>query len=656
MKTVLLFLFLLGHAITDAQDFAFGTMSDRDRLLAKDSLDNFSNAIVLNEYGNARMYFDDLKGRMGIHYLYHVRIKILNKEGLSHANIVIPEYQGDNGDYEMVKVNKASSFNWDNGSYKESVVTEKNIYRENYSKYVTLVKFTFPELHDGTIVEYTYEKETPRIFNFQTWEFQDDIPKARSEFEAIIPANYNYNVVLRGYLRLTDRREKVINEDVSIAGWRVNSSDMTYIMENIPAFVEEDYMTAASNFKSAIYYELSDVLMQDGSTRKFTQTWRDVETTLWNDPSFGKQLRKGTYEDIVPQVTTGLPGNLTKAKAIYRYIQKQLKWNGRLGMFTETTIDDALKRHSGNVADINISLVNALNVAKIPTDVFILSTRQNGVPNKLYPILSDFNYIVARATIDGNVYLLDATDPELGFGMLPMRCLNDSGRVLPYKKASYWEAVALPQKEKHSYLLTAKLQTDGRLAGKIEVHSSEYDAYSRRLTIKNFTTLDDFVEKSLMPSLGKIKIKDYTINGLDTLDNDVEETYDFELKLYDGTDFSKLNFNPFMLDKISKNPFNLNERNYPIDLGMQKESLTRIDIEIPGDWSIESKPRDLRMVLPNRDAAFSNKSVLEGGHLMCEYSLQFNKILFTPDDYLNLKELFSRIIQLEKTDIIFKKQ
>ncbi|PZP45508.1 MAG: DUF3857 domain-containing protein, partial [Pseudopedobacter saltans] len=513
------------------------------------------------------------------------------------------------------------------------------------------------DIHDNTIIEYTYEKTSPRVFNFQNWDFQDDIPKIRSEFEAIIPANYSYNVILRGYYKLTNTKSKLLNEDVNIHGWKLNSSDMTYIMENIPAFIEEDYMTAASNFKSAIYYELSDVMQPSGAIIKYTKSWKDVEHTLWDDRNFGKQLRENTYKNIIPTIIAGKQDNLSKAKAIYQYIQKQIKWNKRLGIFSESTIDDALKKHSGNVADVNISLINALNEAKIQSEAFILSTRQNGVPNKLNPVLSDFNYIIAKATIDGNSYLLDATDPNLGFGIIPMRCLNDSGRVMPYKKDSYWDAIAPSMRADKTLTMNAKLEPDGRLIGKIQIKSLEYEAYKRRTLIKEYSNLDDFVDKHLIPSFGKFKVKDYTITGVDSSDEDIVEEYNFELKLFEGLSYSKLSFNPFLLDKITKNPFNLNDRNYPIDLGIKSTSSSKINIEVPSDFEIVSNPTNIHLVLPNKEAVFINSDKLDSNHhLNAEYIVQFNNTKFSPSDYSLLKEFFSRIIQLEKTDIVFKRK
>ena len=55
--------------------------------------------------------------------------------------------------------------------------------------------------------------------------------------------------------------------------------------------------------------------------------------------------------------------------------------------------------------------------------------------------------------------MLDATDPLLPFGMLPLTCLNDKGRVFSLDKPSYWMDLNLPQRESSTY--TRGLSTGG---------------------------------------------------------------------------------------------------------------------------------------------------------------------------------------------------
>src|SRR3546814_5231157 len=96
----------------------------------------------------------------------------------------------------------------------------------------------------------------------------------------------------------------------------------------------------------------------------------------------------------------------------------------------------ALERRSGNICDINLALIAGLSAAGLDGEAVILSTRDNGVVNDLHPVLSDFNYVVAKVNIGDAHYLLDASDPLLPFGLLPLHCINGKARVINLKEPS----------------------------------------------------------------------------------------------------------------------------------------------------------------------------------------------------------------------------
>src|SRR5690606_39843256 len=101
-------------------------------------------------------------------------------------------YKEDNYNFETARDIKGVVFNKDEyGNVEKTDLDKKNIFNENTSKYVDLVKFALPNIKDGSVVEYSYELESPFIFNFRSWEFQWDIPKIYSEYVAIIPSIYN---------------------------------------------------------------------------------------------------------------------------------------------------------------------------------------------------------------------------------------------------------------------------------------------------------------------------------------------------------------------------------------------------------------------------------------------------------------------------------
>lgn len=649
---LLLSFFSISHSY--AQDFEYARITGSDIELKNTQLDSNANAMVIREFGTTAVQLDNATGKTYIDFEYHVRIKIFNKEGFNHGNIVIPLriYRDDE---DEIKELKATTINIVNGQLVKTELDKKQVFNEKKNKYVSLTKFTMPNLMDGSIIEYSYRLHSPYIFNFKTWEFQSDIPKLHSEYIANIPAIYNYNVSLRGAQKLTKQNAEIKKECLMIAGNKIDCSKMTYIMKDVPALIEEDYMTAPSNFRSAIYYELSDYVMLNGGKKSITKTWKDVDYELNSDKSFGTQMkRKDVFKELMPQILGKASDDLSKAKAIYNYIRKNIKMNGFIGIYSENNIKTALEKHSGNTGDINLALIAALSAADLDAEAVILSTRANGVVNNLYPVISDFNYVVAKVNIGDKSYLLDATEPLLPFGLLPLHCINGNGRVINLKKPSYWYDLKASQKESTKYVLNAELTADGKLKGKLTTYSLGYAALKKRQRLVAANSVDEYVEK-LDEQMPGISILKHSIENVDSLDNTLVEDYEIEMKVFDNLNADQSYFNPFFINRITKNPFNLNERTYPVDMGAASEERITMIIKLPANISVIDKPKDMSMALTENGGKYLASTSMQDDSFVFNEMLQFNKPIYESEDYLSLKEFYSRIIQSQKTDIVFKK-
>ncbi|MES2652141.1 MAG: transglutaminase domain-containing protein [Bacteroidota bacterium] len=649
-----LLLFTTFSLVAFSQNFRFGQITADDYAIDKNKIDSSANAIVIQEFGKSTMLINESDNRIDLLFEYHVKIKILNKDGFNQANILIPTYIGS-GREEYLSQIKASTYNYNSGTFVETVMDSKAMFTEQRSKYIQLTKFTLPNIKEGSIIEYSYRLETPNIFNFKPWNFQSDIPKISSAYEVNIPAVYNYNVVLRGPYKLTDQKVELVKECMRINGASIDCSKITYSMAKIPAFVEEDYMTAASNFKSAIYFELSDMQRIDGSRQAFTKAWKDIDYELINSKSFGTQMkRKDAFKEILPNIIKGATTDLDKAKAIYNYVKKQIKWNNYSGIHTEENIKTVLGTRSGNVADINLGLIAALSAASLDAEAVILSTRDQGVVNKIYSVISEFNYVVAKVNIGTESYLLDATEPLLPFGLLPVRCINDQGRVINLKKPSYWIDLKASQKSVTSYILDGTLTKDGKIKGTIIRHSLGYDAFNKRKEIKRYNSIEEYVEK-LDEKLSNLTITSEEILNIDSLDNPLTEKYGVEFSAHDATNATQLYINPFFINRITKNPFNLNERTYPVDLGSASDERIIITINLPEKYDLIDRPKDLAIGLPNNGGKYILKTAFENNKISISQHKQFSKSIYSPEEYLYLKEFFSKIIQNQKIDLLLKK-
>ncbi|HEY0654729.1 MAG TPA: DUF3857 domain-containing protein [Chryseosolibacter sp.] len=614
--------------------------------------DSSAVAVVLNEFGKA--YFDN-GNDYNLMFEYHVKIKIFKKEGLEYADIEIPLRKSDSKG-ELLRAFEAASYTFDNGSMRETKVGLKEMFTDVRGKYLDVKKIAIPNVREGSVIEFKYTLESPFVYNFRNWEFQAEIPKIYSEYWALIPANYLYNITLKGFFPLTTNASKVQKECYYMNGRVSDCSVFMYGMKDIPAFIEEEYMTAKSNFISSINFELSEYRYFDGRIDKMTKEWKDVEQELKKNSDFGQQLKKadGKMRSDVLALIADEPDPLAKAKKIYYHVLQNFQWNGNFGLFTDNGVKKAFEEKIGNVSDINLMLIGALDVAGLSVDPVILSTRDNGVPIELHPVISDFNYVVARLEVNGKFYLLDATDPFHPFGLLPERCLNGKGRVLA-DKASYWIDLVAPDKARRISNFSLKLADDGLLSGAIQVTYMGYEAVKQRKMlhklveekayILNFTKRFDGME------VGKFEILNFN-----QIDKPFVVKLDIGYQAYDAEAADNFLFNPFIIEKENENPFKSNERLYPVDFGSPREFTTMLNLEFPAKFELVNRPEKIALSLPNAGGRFILDSQVANNKLTLNNALTINRTVFSSQEYLYLKELYSRIIQAQNEDLIFKKK
>ncbi|RRN77750.1 DUF3857 domain-containing protein [Pseudoxanthomonas sp. SGD-10] len=542
------------------------------------------------------------------------------------------------------------------GSYEFVELDKKNIYQEKVNNYFDAVKFAIPNVKAGSVIEYTYKIASPFIFNFRKWEFQSAIPKQKSEYFAKIPANYNYNISLAGFYKLSNNKAELIKDCFRIGGGVADCSMLSFEMKDIPAFIEEEHMTSARNFKSAINFELEEIRYFNGSTRKFTKTWQDVYQQLKSSEDFGLQIKRNSdlfKEQLKPLLTGGMDKEAV-ARKVYSSVKDWYTWNKYYGKYSDLGLKKAYESRSGNIADINLALIGALQYANIDTEPVLISTRENGSPTKLFPVLSEFNYVIAKINIDGKSYLLDASDKEVEFGTLPFRCLNAEGRAIG-KDSSYWVNLVPSQKFRRVDYMNLKLEDSGILKGTILKRYYGYDAISHRKRIKSFSSPEKYVE-DLEVRYPRIKFLNPKISNADSLHLPLTEEYEVEIEAFDSLLGDKFSLNPFIAGYITENPFKLNERVYPVDFGASTDHTTTVTIQIPEGFQLDYVPDPVAIQLPGNTGRYYYKtSLLNNNTVSLTEKLTLDRTVYDSNAYPFLKELYNRVVQTNKLEWVISK-
>ena len=652
--------------LATAQDFPYGSVSNEEMNMKKYDKDTSAHAVVLREFGKAAIALVGSENYIRLVYEYHVKIKIIDGKGFDNGTIQLYTHHNSSNpesNETIEEITGVTYYSDDNGVIQKTELDNTKIFPVTENKYNNAYKFTMPGMRNGCIIEYKFKEITPYFDNFHPWYFQGDIPKVYSEYEAHIPAYFRYNISLKGSLKLnktTSTVEKkcfMVNSGGGPEAQGADCSVFNYAMSDIPAVVSEDYMTAPKNFMSVINFELTDYTNPySEATIKYARQWKDVDYTLRNELFFGAQLKKkALFKDRIVPVIAGKPDDLSKAEAVYNYIQQLFKWDKTYDGIYSLGISKALDKREGDDADINLSLVVALNAAGLNASAVLISTRNHGLVNSLYPSLDDYNYVIARVDVGDQYYLLDATDPLLSFGMLPLKCLNGKGRVFSLDKPSYFMDINPPQKQKSTQTLDFTLQDDGTLKGTLIKYSTGYDAYNKRVAIKKFNTTDEYVEDFSSKS-PRVKVLKSEISNLDSLELPLIEKYVLEINATDKLNGHNLAFSPFFWDRLEVNPFTLAERSYPVDFGMPSDERINLTIHLPADYVVDQPTQAVAISLPDGGGEFVTNYQAGDNSFSFSHVIQLNKPIYDAGGYPYLKELYNKIIQSEKAEITFKKK
>lgn len=608
------------------------------------SKDTTANAFYIYEDGHS--YFQQ-QGDYNLVTDYKAKIKILNKEGFEHASVEIRLFKSESGG-EKIHDLKAATHYLDNGVLHVRQVEPEMIYTEENPGY-DIVKFTFPSVQPGAVLVYSYQKESPFMFNFETWWFQGDIPKLYSRYLADIPGNYRYNIKKIGSQPLDVENNEVKKRCFYVRGIPDPADCMSseYVMKNIPAFKEEEYLTSRFNFISRIEYELQELIFPDGRKKTYTKTWDDVDRELRKDNDLGKQLRKTKWvEGVLPKNISSKENNLEKAKEIFEFVQTNFRWNGEYKIFRNVSVKDLLEEKTGNVSAINILLHNIYVEEGFKVLPLLSSTRQNGLPTQLYPVLSEFNYLMVQLEVEGKKYLLDATEKHTNFGITPFRTLNKYGRLLDFDKGSSWVDI---EPEGYSTIIlqdSLKLNSDGTTTGN-SVHSfSGYHA----LSVKNM--LEEVKPEDIFNALAH---PNSHTRSLSAVPNSTENKLDIKFDLFNSS--QKINdliyVNPFSFKFFEENPFKLKERTYPIDFGYKDAYTYNISLEIPETHEFAELPENRILALPEKGGTlhFMTQKVNDQ-MVMVHCRVAFPLSVYGPGFYPYLQKFFSEMIDLQEQSII----
>lgn len=572
--------------------------NDADLSKQKSTLDENAPAEII--YRSLHFSIDNANGNLIKNTFY--RIKIYDKDKAEDwLNVEIPLYQSGSDRETLSKV-KAFTYNLENGAAVATKVDKSSNYKSKESKNISINKFAFPNVKNGSVIEYEYEVVSPFLFIIPEILIETDTPSLYTEYVFDSPSNIAYNL---NYTGSQLPKYKEVDERTL---YGANYRTYRFAYENLKGFKTEKFVNNDRNYRTKIGAELHSTNFRE--LKMYSSSWEQIKDRLYEREDFGGELKKTRLaKENMPAEIAGISNELDKANTIFNYVKNTFTWNKDRGLYIEDGIKKMLETKTGNAAEINLFLVMLLREAGIKADPLAISTVSNGLINIASPNVSNMNFVIAAVQTKDGFHLYDATVKQSSIDQLPPRDWNQFGILLSKDKVQ--QLTMSNAKTSFTYLTaTAKINDDGSISGSY----SDRDTGTYAMFAKEY--YDDNADKYKKQYKENFSIDFTDIDSKVTENGDFESTMKFSSQNLIDKVGKKIIINPMLFLNKNSNEFDqAEERKYMIDFTSPFTRVKKIVLEIPEGYTIEEMPKNKKIVTEDKEIEYSYIAEKKGNTL-----------------------------------------
>jgi len=559
-----------------------------------------------------------------LEFTFFRRIKILKKAGTNLAEFT---FNADENSFV-----RGRTLNLVNGKIVEDKLGKKSIFRQQVSSGNWFYRIAMPNVREGSVIEIEYKRFLLPV----SYKFEDRIPVVRAELLLEENPQINFRKTQSGYTTIRSTRD-------------------FFYADYVPAFKTESFMNSPENYITRFDFDILSISLP-GFIMGFTTDWEAVNELLLEDTYFGKVLSgNSSYLDEITKMIEGdHEGDMARMKAAYEAI-KEISWNNEVRLYSSGTgLRPMFTGGSANSSEINMMLCQLLQKLGMKSSMIAMSTRENGLLNPVYPSLQKLNYAIVYAEIEGNGYVMDATEKQMPFGMLPFRALNQQGRLVE-RGAGKWIDLTPERPEKVVVKCDLRIDESDQLAGKVSEEMEDYAAFRFRKDYHLYTSDDEFAE-----SLEKVRpgfnIRDFRLTNIDDIYQNcvIESDVIVTGRVQKAGDL--LIINPFIAGQFSETPFKNEERVYPVDFTLRQINEYSAIIEIPDGYEVQTLPAPANYKTKDRGLDVTFLYSLDNGSVIVSFRYEQTKIVFLPVDYPDLREVYSKLIAKQAEPVVLKRR
>ena len=650
----LIILFILINILSLLPAHAYTPFADNQEFYLKHlrtnvySIDSQASAVVLYDWGEYGMS-DITASGMSYRTKFRRVIKIISEDGLKEADISIPYYAAANARPAKVV---AKTYSLQGDVVKVTELDQNAVTVDVINNYYKLLKFSFPSVAPGVVIDYSFEIEQAPLLCFVDWRFQDELPVLHSEVSATYLDRLRLSVITKSQypFQVIDNKELLTmpEEKVPLAYQLPSTSfsgrnTLRYVRRNIRAIVDEDYNYCYENYTDKLDMYLIEF---PGAAHGFMSPWRGVNTTFKGE--FGSFVNSGSARaassKMLERALNRKHDNLLdSAKAINSYVRSYFNVTKK-GLYDLEKSDFArvVQEQKGTSLEINLVLYKLLTESGIKANMVILSTRNMPRLIKDFPVMDNMNYAVCRVEIGGESYYLDASEKYAAFGVMNPMCYNgyawlvsDTGHAVDispdFIKEKSSSVVITESASKDDYRLMV-MQNFGRVSA-MEL---------RKDWVKDSVKIKSYLKKSLKQFSFDSELLSFNVTGLEDVDEPLKLMYRLKVNFPEADNIFLV---PSMFNFYGDNPFKANKRYLPVELPYAVDCYFSLVLKLPVEYKVDEVPSSISCKMDDRN---SYKYVAQYDELANTISvstkLSLSTTFYEAVNYSSLQSFFNTMI------------
>ncbi len=579
-------------------------------------------------------------------YNVYVRVKIFSKNAFDLANMEIPFYS-DRAE-ESVSGVAANTYNMVDGKMVKTPMPKKNIFEEQISDKVSVIKFSLPEVREGSVIEYKYTLNTQSLSGISEFNIQRRDPVLHSMIDIRLPEFIGYSLNSRGIYRF-NINQTTDDSAFSIGGLSYKLKLISCHNDDVPSLREEPMIWCLKDFMAGFDIEISSIVIPEANIyNHFATDWESINETLRKSDLGSCQRARNPFGDEVKAIRAKDTTETAKMRDILKLVKERIKYNGRDVLFPDSP-GSVAKKGTGSMADINNILSLALKDCGFRNELVMLKPRSEGrLP--FFPSLQEIgSFIVRAADSEGNLYYMDASDKYSDLNVLSPELLVDKARVYNANGHDGWVNLSSLVRNSDQTMILASIDGDARITGQFSRIMTNQKAYSFN---KRHEQAKD--EESFLGSVAQdtgLSIDSCSFSGLGS--TRVIETVHYRKEPEKAGD--RIYLNPTLIPFMAKNRFDDQVRKLPVEFSIIENTTVQFTLAIPEGYTVEEMPAACNYIGCGGDVQFifMHKMTLNG--LMTRLTLTVNRVIFSVEEYSELSQLFGKIAELSNSRIVLRK-